>query len=327
MDSEQAEIVVEGSPTSENKAEPGRHRQANDHDVYFRGVMAIPEVSTELLESYLPESILTAIDMETLQVEPTHFVDEKLQLSVSDMVFRVQMHGEDAFIAVIAEHQSTADKHMVIRTQRYKLKAMEYYAMQAKDVGTLLNDKPYPAVYCLVFYHGERPYPYPIHLAEQINAPQALAQLVSEPTFQLMDLHEISDEQLREQTWAGIMGLVFKHARRDNFADYYLEVVQLIKALVSKNSVHLLRLTLEYVERKAYIDKSTFMQVLNKEFTEDMRGEAMTVVEQFRQEGCEETREAIAINMLKDGMSHHKIAKMTGLTVSAIMQLKQQQGL
>ncbi len=53
----------------------------------------------------------------------------------------------------------------------------------------------------------------------------------------------------------------------------------------------------------------------------------MTVVEQVlqrgRREGRQEEKQAIAMQMLQDGMSYQKIAALTGLTISAIEELQQ----
>ncbi len=333
MDNNNTQPISADQPHTEARTDLYKRRKANIHDKYFRASMALRPVATELLEYHLPRHVLESIDLTTLQVEPTHFVDEDLELSVSDMVFRVHMGDDDGYIAVIAEHQSTADKHMLIRTQRYKLKVMEYYAQQAKEVDDFLTDKPYPAVYCLVFYHGNNTYPYPTHLAEQICAPKALAALVSEPSFQLIDLNEKTDEELKRQEWLGIISLVFKYSRRKNFPDYYIDIVQGLRKVLPKNGGHYTNLTLKYIECSAELDEELFTRILQEEFPDEVRGEVMTVVEQVLQrgrregiqegvqKGRQEEKQAIAMQMLQDGMSYQKIAALTGLTISAIRTL------
>ena len=67
-----------------------------------------------------------------------------------------------------------------------------------------------------MFYHGQAPYTGPRDIQSLIDAPEALIKRLFDP-FHLIDSHDLSDEALREQTWAGIMAFVLKHARARDF--------------------------------------------------------------------------------------------------------------
>ena len=56
------------------------------HDLVFRQSLSHKIVARDLLENHLDKKILDIIDLETLQLCNTSFIDEKIQESISDIV-------------------------------------------------------------------------------------------------------------------------------------------------------------------------------------------------------------------------------------------------
>ncbi|MBP9729606.1 MAG: Rpn family recombination-promoting nuclease/putative transposase [Gammaproteobacteria bacterium] len=82
-----------------------------------------------------------------------------------------------------------------------------------------------PLVIPMVFYHGPGPYTGPRHIRSLIEGPSELVEQLLGP-LHLIDTHELSDETLREQKWAGIMTFVMKHI-------YMRDIAVLLKPLIA----------------------------------------------------------------------------------------------
>lgn len=64
-----------------------------------------------------------------------------------------------------------------------------------------------PIVYPLIFFTGENPYPYSLDLLDLFDGPKALAEQALYQPAQLIDVQQIPDEDLKQQTWSGVMQL------------------------------------------------------------------------------------------------------------------------
>ncbi|HFO4566026.1 TPA: Rpn family recombination-promoting nuclease/putative transposase, partial [Escherichia coli] len=83
------------------------------HDAAFRAMMECPSVARDFLKGALPPEQLNRCDMNTLQLEPTTFVDPDLRQFACDVLWSMKTtDGRDGYIYTLTEHQSKADKYM-----------------------------------------------------------------------------------------------------------------------------------------------------------------------------------------------------------------------
>ena len=75
------------------------------HDSFFKQAMEIPQVALEFFQSYLPESILTILDLTTLKSEPDSFIDPTLSAGQVDVLFSVKCHSQESYIYILSECQ------------------------------------------------------------------------------------------------------------------------------------------------------------------------------------------------------------------------------
>jgi predicted transposase/invertase (TIGR01784 family) len=93
------------------------------HDRFFKSAMADIRVAKDFLKTHLPPAIQEAIDFETLELEPTSYVDESLKKVRSDILYQVKLKGgEYAYLYLLCEHQhglspQTGEKVMTIAEQ------------------------------------------------------------------------------------------------------------------------------------------------------------------------------------------------------------------
>jgi predicted transposase/invertase (TIGR01784 family) len=160
--------------------------------------MSHPRVAKEFFESYLPATILKKINLDTLQLRPGTFVDEELQLKVTDALFSVDCQGKPAYLYTLVEHLRNPDRWMAFRRLQYQLQIMDQHR---KETGEL------PIVYVLVLYNGEKQYPYSTDIFDLFAEHKALAQEALLRPFKLIDLSQISDKKLKHKAWSGMFQL------------------------------------------------------------------------------------------------------------------------
>ena len=152
----------------------------NPHDAMFRFMLGNPVNAASQLRSVLPGELVSRLDLEQLTLVSGSFVDADLSSQYSDLVFSVPLDHEDAFVYVLAEHQSRSDPLMAFRMLRYTVRLWQHHLKKNPAVTRL------PAVIPLVVHHNQRAWSAPTDLAELIAIDDATAGAVPalRPSFQ-----------------------------------------------------------------------------------------------------------------------------------------------
>jgi hypothetical protein len=99
---------------------------ASPHDALFKSTFEQPDIARSQLELVLPAAVRAHLDLATLEVHPGSFRDAKLEPTYADLLYAVRTrNGEQAFIYVIFEHQSSFDATMPFRMLRYMVSVWE----------------------------------------------------------------------------------------------------------------------------------------------------------------------------------------------------------
>ena len=206
------------------------------------------------------------------------------------------------------------------------------------------NDK-LPAVYALVFYHGKQtPYPYSMNLGDSFYDPLNIMQGMFPVPIPLVDVNQISDDDLKQQQLLGIVTSALKHSRAPDVASYMIvDMKRLaeIKESMDLNDGVALNLSNTYSNYMFIVGNinnvEQFIEDI-QQLPEPIRGEFMTAAEKLqamgevkglrkgreegREEGLEEGLEKVAINSLKEGVDPQFVARITGLELAVILKLK-----
>jgi len=143
-----AQVFLESGKMKKKKSTP------TPHDAVFRQLLSQPDVARDFMEIHLPPQLLALCDLSTLRLASGSFVEDDLRPYFSDVLYSMKTcSGDDGYVQVLIEHQSTPDKQMAFRLLRYAVAAMKRHL----DAG----HKRLPLVIPVLFYAGQRsPYPY-----------------------------------------------------------------------------------------------------------------------------------------------------------------------
>lgn len=317
-----------------HSSEPGLMKKKNNtptpHDAAFRQFLANPDVARDFMQLHLPAELLTLCDLTTLKLESGTFVEDDLRQYASDILWSMKTtSGDDGYIHLLLEHQSSPDRLMAFRQLRYAVAAMQRH-LEA-------GHKKLPLVIPVLFYHGNRsPYPYSTNWLDCFNAPE-LAGKVYTRGFPLVDVTIIDDDKIMNHRRMAALTLLMKHIRQRDMMEL-LDRLPLV--MVEWISPEQARVLINYMVNAGEAPAPEFMRALAERLPQ-YEDELMTIAQQLEQKGIEKgiekgiqlgrqegrsegEREAtlkIARTMLQNGIDRNTVMKMTGLTEDDLAQI------
>lgn len=143
----------------------------NPHAMFFEKVFSRTDVISDIIQYYLPQSIVQALDISTIQLEPGSFITNDLKPTQSDLLFKVQTRDHlSIMLYFLFEHKSDMDRWIMLQLLGYivqichKQRAENKQQRQEKREENKLSNRPenegikteylYPII-PVVFYHGK----------------------------------------------------------------------------------------------------------------------------------------------------------------------------
>ncbi|HEX4045752.1 MAG TPA: Rpn family recombination-promoting nuclease/putative transposase, partial [Gammaproteobacteria bacterium] len=190
------------------------------HDQFFRTVMADQRVACDFLMAYLPKEMSQVIDWKKLELQQRSYIDEVRKESIVDVLYKTKINEKEAYLYLLLEHQSTPDELMPFRLLKYICAIIDQHLKVTKE-------KFLPLVYPVVVYHADRPYPYSTDIKDLVDAPKELIEHYFLKPFQLIDLGQIKDEELKAHTWSGVMEFALKHVFARDLLPHLQDAIEL----------------------------------------------------------------------------------------------------
>ncbi|MGQ6548432.1 Rpn family recombination-promoting nuclease/putative transposase [Serratia sp. IR-2025] len=303
------------------------------HDATFRQFLTQPEVARDFMELHLPAELRAICDLNTLKLESGSFVEDNLRQYFSDVLYSLKTTaGDDGYVHVLIEHQSTPDQHMAFRLIRYAVAAMQRHLEE--------GHKKLPLVIPMLFYTGKRsPYPYSTRWLDEFANPELAGKLYS-AAFPLVDVTVIPDDEIAGHRSMAALTLLQKHIHHRDLAELVDRLAPILLAgyLSSSQVVSLVHYIVQAGETS---DAEAFVRQLAQRVPQ--HGDTlMTIAQQLEQKGIERgiekgiqlgrqeghsegERDAtlkIARTMLQNGLDRNTVMKMTGLTEDELAQIR-----
>ena len=311
----------------------------NVHDKFFRASMSHQSVAIDFIQHHFPKKISQALNTNSLKLLQQSFIKQDLQEHFSDLVFSCELADKPAYLTLLIEHQSSPDKMMAFRIHQYLFGLLSNYRKQYPN-------KLLPAVYPLVFYHGETtPYPYSLSLQSCFDDPLSIMSEVLYKDIALVDVNQLPDEVLKKQQWIGPVTSALKHIRQQEMAPFALEILASLQWSMEKyEAQEMLELLLKYLFNAGNIeDIDSFVESSLEQLSSPIRSEMMTFAEKMeergiqkgklegilegeargKQEGKIEGKKDIALRMINEGVELAFISKVTDLSLADLKRLQQ----
>ena len=306
------------------------------HDKFFRQSMSDLRVAKDFFSIHLPVNIKEQVDLETLQLEktnfitPRNFVTDEQEEKIVDMLYSARISGDIGYFYVLAEHQSTPDKEMPLRVMRYMLEVIAYHLDKQKEIKKNDADTHFPIVWPLLFYNGKTPYDLTTSfLGMYKRQHMILAEKILTSPFQLVDLNEIEDKELRGHVWGRIMEVAMM-ANLKKYSDRLEILAKLLTGLVKHvegeiGGYDYIEDAICYTSRVADMrnnEPTEYLKTVSKELTENNRGKIMALADRLEEKGIEKGVKKTALRLLDQNVDIEIISKATELSVDQIEELK-----
>ena len=299
------------------------------HDNLFKSALAFKEVALDFYTQHIPTHVQEHMNFTTMELCKNTFLDTKLKTSSADVLYRLQINDSPGYIYTLLEHQSSVDSLLAFRLLGYVVEIMR---MHLKEVGKTTL----PVVYCVVFYTGQKPYTATLDLFDLFGENKALASSLLFKSYQLINVNEISDDELSQYTQAGFFEFVMKHIYERDFSIFLEKLFCWINAIeLQFNDSDYLKVVLEYTLDQAKAEVQQFKEAARRYLSPEWEEKIMTFAQHFRQEGMEKgvekgraegthlgiekTLEAAAL--LQQGMALETVARKTGLTLEDVAKI------
>ncbi len=254
------------------------------HDKLVKSTFSDPDNARAFFQAHFPRKLAHCIDWSTLSLASGSFIDPEFAATSSDLLFTAQTNGQPAFLYILFEHQNLEDPLIGLRLLTYMVRIWNDYLRNNPSATKL------PAIVPLVLAQDNKPWKSSIHFTDLIDIPEGAGEEIKKHIpdfeFQLVELYRMPFEKILG-TPMGILTLrALKAEKLQALLDDTIWDEALLFQLPSASFEMLMRYILD-----RDLDKPAFRRRLKTLHNPKLTKNAMSLAEQFRQEGREEGRE------------------------------------
>ena len=302
-------------------------KNLSHHDRFTRSSMSNPKVAEEFFKKNLPEKIKNAIDFSSIKLQKESFIDDNLKLQIADLLYAVQFNGQSGFLYILFEHASKSTALLPFRMLKYMISIMEHHLKTTKT-------QKLPLVYPLILYTGEKSYSHSMDLFDlfPIREKELAKETLMSP-YHLIDLTQVSDEELKRYRWCGVMALALKHIHDPDVLPFFMNILDELRELEKKGEESYIYTIITYIvsvgetpHQEDFFHAIKKLETVNEE-------KLMTLAEYLKpavfkrgiekgiEKGRQEEKVAIAKAMLLKGIDMEIVAGVTEFSKEEIKKL------
>ena len=293
-------------------------KKHNTHDSGYKMLFSNHEMVRQLLTSFVDEEWIHELEFGSLERIDKSFVSDRFEERESDIIYKVNFKGNEVYIFILLEFQSTVDRFMALRMLRYITELYEYLVRNHKL-------KKLPAVFPVMLYNGDKKWTAPEELDNLIENSIPGAYI---PHFRYYKIAENEfDREFLFRLNNAVAALFYTENCQGKDLQHEIDIiVELIKG-EKPEEYNMLTGWLAYRfpgnpelvdEIKSIEEVKTMLSTSLKKYGEELKREGF-------EKGIEKGRIDTARKLLKKEMPLKEIAEVTGLPVYTIEKLKDKQ--
>jgi predicted transposase/invertase (TIGR01784 family) len=252
------------------------------HDKFIRSVLTNPRAIKDFFKNNLPAPIQSMIDCDTIEPQKESFINDKLRLQITDLLYSVNIHGEPGYIYLLLEHASKPDRLLPFRMLKYITAVMDNHLIKT-------GSSTLPVVYPLILYTGKQPFNHSMDLFDLFERNRSTARDIYKSPYQLVDLSHASDEELAKYERFRVAALLAKHIHDKDMLPFIKEVAVALRELESQGELNYIYLSLSYIVEAGQIsDEDEFRRTVAQGLTYIDEDKIMIIGERLKKEGFEQ---------------------------------------
>ncbi|MEA5461080.1 Rpn family recombination-promoting nuclease/putative transposase [Arcicella sp. LKC2W] len=290
----------------------------NPHDKFFRTSFSRLDVVRSFIEEVLPKQYRDRINLDSLRLSSSSFIDEELSEHLADLVYHAEYAGEPAKISLLFEHKSYQEDFPELQLLQYMNNAYREERIQKKDKKT----KKSTVVIPIVIHHGISAWK-KVSMRKQFGNPhEDLLKFLPEFDYLLFSLNDFEDEQIAnfKNTFLSTTAMLLKHSRdeKDKLLAIESFLIEKLRLLESYNENDFISAVFYYLHSTSNLTSNEIVIIFTKVST-IVTNIAMTATEQLK----EETISNVIRNLIQNGASMELISKSFGLSFQKIEEIIQ----
>lgn len=135
----------------------------NFHDSGYRKLFSNTTIFKQLLETFVNQDWVKDVDFDSATPLNRTFVSNEYKERETDLIQKVKIKNQDAYIYILIEFQSSIQKFMAVRVLHYITNFYIYYIENNKNVSKL------PVVFPIVLYNGDNKWTAPENINNLID--------------------------------------------------------------------------------------------------------------------------------------------------------------
>lgn len=278
------------------------------HDHLFKSTFTDPRIASDYIRNFLPKELTSKLDLTTLQLAPTSYVNPELDEYLSDVVYRCNYGEESLILSVLFEHKSSPDGIIYLQLLRYLLEAWDQQPKKMEGLEIIIP---------IVVYHGKKKWEKRDFLSHFPGVDTLLSPYIPNFRYLLTDLGDWSDEALMTIR-AGLIKnvlLILKHYHEEGYIQHSINRLfwDTESYLGDPSQKRHFDAFWRYLYYTSKLKDTDFRKIIGK-LSKTLRDEAMTTYEHIIRKGRKEKENFFIANAVKKGLDLTLISQLTGLT-------------
>lgn len=290
----------------------------NEHDIRYKKLFSNVKLVQQLLETFVDEPFVKELDFnKAIRVEKS-FVTESFAEKESDIIYRLRYKGQEVYLYLLIEFQSTVDKFMSVRMLRYILELYD----------SVIRESPkekLPPVFPLMLYNGERKWTAPQQIADLIEQTIPVQYIPHFSYFKLAE-NEFDREYLCSLKNAVAALFYVETMSKDQIADSIDTIFTLMKKEQPEITHSITLFIRNYFKKDETIESAVTGKIMEEQEAKAMLSQTIEkwkeeLISEGIEQGIEQDKIDTAQKMLNDGLTVEVISKYTGLSAERIKTL------
>lgn len=253
------------------------------HDKFFKKSISRKETAQGFLEHYLPQDLLTKIDLTTLKIDKDSFTNNDLEEYFSDTVYKAKLAGKESYLCFLFEHKSYPYFDITLQLLKYMLRIWKLKREQGVE--------KLPLIVPMLIYHGRNKWDIGLKLSDIIEeVPFEAKEYLPDFKYILFDLSNYSKEEIKGTGQMRVFVDVLSAVFQDDFEEKLYDAIKVLKQLEKQNkALNYFQTVVKYIMEADVIDASlSDVKEIANRVSKQKGEEVMSIAEKLREEGMEE---------------------------------------
>ncbi len=252
------------------------------------------KTAKSFIKNYLPEKIVKLIKLENIIIEKDSFIEAELSEVFSDILYKVNLAGRDAYLYFLFEHKSFPEPRISLQLLKYMIKIWEQKIKQNQA-----NDLP--LIIPLVIYHGKTNWNIDLRLSGILQTiPVELEEYIPDYKYLIYDLSSYDNQDIKGEVRLRIFFELVTAIYQGDFGTRFKKALKILEELKDKTTVmEYFKTMLTYSINVQEDLNAQKLSQLAGEISQERSDQIMSIAEQLKEEGRQEGKQEGMVELVE----------------------------